>query len=321
MDLDCDVAKKMVSLSNSFIVTKFVPEIQELVVKNTELKENSFKKGPFSRLEKNMVDEALKDVLQEEGYIFTKEQIVNFLSREKPQLPRHFWRRVAHRIPSRRVESIYDHTRRRLSTKNYRGKWMDDEVIHLKIMVQIYGFQWSKIASSLNRLPGACYDKWRDALKSGEERKKGKWSQEEKCKLIQLVTLEIGYEITQKKNTFNPIKWTIVAEKIGTRSYLQCRNEWARFFCPGSTLKLTLQNSLDLIETMLHLEISDETEIKWGNLLNGVPGHKTYNKWRSLCRKYLEKDGKKNNYGLSFKLSVFHIRNILTSLLRNLTFS
>lgn len=274
----------------------------------------NFTKGPFSRAEQNLVDKALKIVLEEEGIRYNIEGSKKFLSLERKELPKNFWGKVAQHIPLRRVESVYDHARRRLSIKNYQGKWNSDEVERLKSLVEVYGFQWTKIGIILNRLPGACYDKWRDALKNGEKRKKGKWIQEEKSKLIQLVTRQLGHDAVQIGVSLRNVQWTLVAEKIKTRSYLQCRNEWARFFCPGSKVKLTLSDSLRLIEAIFLLQVMDESEIKWGYLLPGVPAHKTYNKWRSLCQKYL-RGKKKYDFQISFKSAIFFIRNKLLKIL------
>ena len=259
-----------------------------------------FKKGPFSRSETLLVESALKFVLKEEGIFFKMENGKRMFSMERKKLPKNFWGKVAIHIPSRSVESVYDHARRRLSNKNYKGKWSHDDLIKLNELVKIHGKSWTKIGSILNRLPGACYDKWRDALKNGDKRKKGKWNQEERCKLIQLVTLQTNHEIIQETGVEGTIKWTVLADRIGTRSYLQCRNEWARFFSPGSKLKLTISDSLTLLEFISSSKVCDESEIKWNDILKGVPPHKTYNKWRSLCKKFIRKNFNENGTPLSF---------------------
>ena len=270
---------------------------------------NEFKKGIFSRSEQILVDKALSKILEEEGISYSMLNGRKILSFEKKNLPRNFWKRVALHVPSRSVESIYDHVRRRLSSKNYQGKWTQEEIFKLKNLIDIYGKKWTKIGYSLNRLPGACYDKWRDALKNGDQRKKGKWSQEERCKLIQLVTIQIGHELIQEFNTDKIIKWTFVADKLGSRSYLQCRNEWARFFSPGSNIKLTTCDSYKLVQSLFLSDVADESEIKWGQLIQGVPAHKTYNKWRSLCRKFLKKKENSNDIEMCFKTAVFLIKS------------
>lgn len=277
-------------------------------------KKNVFKKGPFSRSEQILIDKALTKILEEEGISYNNFDGRKTLSFERKNLPKNFWKRVALLIPSRTVESIYDHVRRRLSSKNYQGKWTQEEIFKLKNLIDLYGKKWTKIGSSLNRLPGACYDKWRDALKNGDQRKKGKWTQEERCKLIQLVTIQINHEFIQEFNTNKTIRWTIVAEKLGSRSYLQCRNEWARFFSPGSNIKLTTCDSYKLVQSIFSSDITDETEIKWGQLIQGVPAHKTYNKWRSLCRKFL-KEKKNCEIDMCFKTAVFIIKNNISEII------
>jgi hypothetical protein len=283
--------------------------------KTNSEKKKIFKKGPFTKSEQILVDKALNKVLEEEGIPYNNSEGKKILSFTRKELPRNFWKRVAILVPSRTVESIYDHARRRLSSKNYHGKWSEEEILKLKKLIEIYGQKWTKIGSSLNRLPGACYDKWRDALKNEEQRKKGKWNQEERCKLIQLVTIQIGHEFIHEFNTDKIIKWTVVADKLGSRSYLQCRNEWARFFSPGSNVKLNLSDSYKLIQSIFLSQVTDETEIKWGQLIHGVPAHKTYNKWRSLCRKFLREKNKKKESSTSFKNAVFIIKSCLSEML------
>lgn len=264
----------------------------------------AYKKGPFSRSETLLVESALKFVLKEEGICSKIEDGKKTFPTERKKLPKNFWGKVAVHVPSRSVESVYDHARRRLSSKNYKGRWSSVDLLKLNEFVKIYGKSWTKIGGILNRLPGACYDKWRDALKNGDKRKKGKWNQEERCKLIQLVTFQASHERIKKSGVERIIRWTILAEKIGTRSYLQCRNEWARFFSPGSKLKLTLLDSFNLLKSISSSQISDETEIKWNNILKGIPSHKTYNKWRSLCKKFIRKNFNESGIPLSFEKAV-----------------
>ena len=274
------------------------------------------KKGPFSKSEQVSIDTALKKVLEEEGLFFEETGARKILTMTRNGLPKNFWKRVAEYMPCRTIESIYDHTRRRLSSQNYKGKWTFEETQKLNELVVIHGKRWTKIGHCLNRLPGACYDKWRDALKIGEKRQKGKWNQEERCKLLQLVTLQKSHEMIRILKNDRSIRWTDVAEKIGTRSYLQCRNEWTRFFSPGSKTQLTIADTIEFINKIFSSDISDETEIKWGELIYGVPAHKTYNKWRSLCRKYINIKNLDKNYSNSFKNSVYIIKQNLPVLVK-----
>ena len=85
---------------------------------------------------------------------------------------------------------------------------------------------------------------------------------------------------------------------------MQCRNEWTRFFSPGSKLKLTIEDSFSLLKTIASSKFSDETEIKWNNILKGIPSHKTYNKWRSLCKKFTRKSFSKNGIPLPLNKAV-----------------
>mmetsp|Transcript_69265 Transcript_69265/g.144412 ORF Transcript_69265/g.144412 Transcript_69265/m.144412 type:complete len:93 (+) Transcript_69265:726-1004(+) len=70
-------------------------------------------------------------------------------------------------------------------------------------------------------------------------------------------------------------------------------------------------DTYQLVDAIYSLEISDETEIKWGELLEGVPAHKTYNKWRSLCRKFLESGSDENHFQISFKDAIFILKERL----------
>lgn len=279
--------------------------------KKKEIDLEKLKKGPFSRSEQKLVDTALRKVLEQEGLSFDHLGPRKILSMSRNKLPKNFWGRVTEYIPARSVESVYDHTRRRLSSQNYKGKWSPEDTFRLKELVLMHGKQWTKIGFFLNRLPGACYDKWRDALKIGEKRKKGRWTQEERCKLLQLVTIQKGHEMIRTFQNDKLIKWTDIAEKIGTRSYLQCRNEWTRFFSPGSKAQITLSDTIFFIDKIVSLNVSDESEIKWGSLLKGVPAHKIYNKWRSLCKKHFDSKNMNTNAIYSFKDFVSFIKENL----------
>jgi len=259
-----------------------------------------FKKGPFTQNEKILINKALSETFKKEGTelsVFLKSK-----SFSRKELPKNFWKKISLFIPYRTTESIYDHVRRRMSSKNYQGKWNEQEIARLKNLVNFHGKKWTKIGSYLNRLPGACYDKWRDMLKNENVRKKGKWTQEERSKLIHLTSIQIQYDFKEKFDVKKIMKWTLIADQLGSRSYLQCRNEWARFFGPGSTVKLTFFDSYRLIRVISLSKVTHETEIKWDRLLKGIPAHKAYNKWKSLCKKILKKKEK----------TILHLKEIIS---------
>ncbi|AAK39690.1 putative myb like DNA-binding protein (nucleomorph) [Guillardia theta] len=269
------------------------------------------RKGTFSISEQTQIDYAIKSIIDEEKKIGNLFLFKDLSTYSKNKLPKNFWSRVASYIPFRSVESVYDHTRRRLSIVNYKGRWTENDLLKLKILIEKYGKQWKIIGKNLNRLPSACYDKWRDALKNYEFRNKGKWTQEEKFKLIQLVTIQSKHK---KLNHiyFRKIEWTRISERLKTRSYLQCRNEWNRFFIYGCKNKLSSNDIFKFIDSIFAFKIKDISEINWNSILKGVPGHKLYNKWRYLSKKFLI-SLKDINYPVSFKTLTNIIRLNLTN--------
>jgi nitrogenase subunit NifH len=68
-----------------------------------------------------------------------------------------------------------------------------------------------------------------------------------------------------------------------------------------------------LVKFISKSQITDETEIKWNKILKGIPSHKTYNRWRSLCKKFIRKNFSENGIPLPFDKAVQIIMEKLTN--------
>lgn len=78
--------------------------------------------------------------------------------------------------------------KRKFSSFNYKGKWTEEEEVTLLELAKVLDRSWTKIAEELNRTPENCRDKFRELGGLGQDnRRKGKWSLEEKLELIRLV--------------------------------------------------------------------------------------------------------------------------------------
>eukprot|EP00871_Galdieria_phlegrea_P002227 jgi/Galph1/3004/GphlegSOOS_G1675.1 len=234
------------------------------------------KKGSFSKKEKELVDAGMIAVLQEEGLPYDLEFRRDFVTRKKNELPKKFWVRVAGHVPGRSAQSVYDHARRRLEPKNYKSFWSNEEVEELARLVKKYGTKWVQIGKELDRLPGACRDKWRDVLQTSGFRpqavKRGRFTNEEEALLLSLV-------MQSRERHNGTIDWTEVANKMGTRSYRQCRrfyfNRATRSNFPSHSHNA--ESDFDLVES----------EVRWADLYTDRTREQTYDRWRLLVKKYV----------------------------------
>ncbi|KAK4526447.1 hypothetical protein GAYE_SCF24G4363 [Galdieria yellowstonensis] len=246
--------------------------------------EENHKKGIFSKKEKELVDEGMIAVLQEEGLPYDLEFRREFVTRKKNQLPKKFWVRVAAHVPGRSPQSVYDHAKRRLEPKNYRSAWSNEDIEQLARLIQKYGTKWVQIGEELGRLPGACRDKWRDVLRTSGFRpqaiRKGRFTSEEEALLLTLVM--------QSREAHNgEVDWTEVACKMGTRSYRQCRRFYYNRAMRMSFPSQTPESDFELVERLYNLDFEDETEVRWAELDTQRTREQVYERWRLLVRKFV----------------------------------
>lgn len=131
-----------------------------------------------------------------------------------------FWRNIYKVFSYRSVSSVYKHVRRKFHIFDVRAKWTKSDDEQLKQLTLTYPSKWTQIGELMGRMPEDCRDRYRNYLVVGENRKKSNWTQDEVDKLMAIVDEQLAVVST--------VNWTLVAEKMGTRSRIQCRYKWNR---------------------------------------------------------------------------------------------
>ncbi|KAJ6217521.1 hypothetical protein RDWZM_008678 [Blomia tropicalis] len=97
-------------------------------------------------------------------------------------------------------------------TIKMRKKWTPEEDTNLIELIKIHGLKWTKIANYMKGRNGQqCAGRWNNVL--DPKILKGSWTSEEDEKLEKLI---------KKYGS----KWSIIAQNMGNRSSLQCRDRW-----------------------------------------------------------------------------------------------
>ncbi len=124
-----------------------------------------------------------------------------------------FWTYVAASVPGRPIKSVYGHLRRLCSPDHCKGVWTTEEDDELRSAVANVGAQWEMVGAQVGRIAGDCKDRWSKVLEPRRKDKlRGAWTDDEEKQLEDL------YD--QHKTN-----WTLIAEKLGSRSSVQVKDK------------------------------------------------------------------------------------------------
>ncbi|KAJ2799489.1 RNA polymerase I enhancer binding protein [Coemansia guatemalensis] len=124
-----------------------------------------FKKGKFTDEENAAIDEAVASFSEAHGV--SGEEMYRHLFQRKEnneagkRMRRAFWPALAEALPSRQMQAIYHHVRRKIHPHNYQGAWTAGEDGRLRALVAAHGPSWEAISQQLGRMGSNCRDRWR----------------------------------------------------------------------------------------------------------------------------------------------------------------
>lgn len=193
---------------------------------------------------------------------------------------------------NRPVFAVYRKVKRMYDTRNYRGKYTEEEVKRLKNLYAKYGKVWTVIGQEMGRSSDSVKDRCRLFLEN--ERVIGKWTEEEEERLAAAVYAQTG-EKPGTSITGN-ISWGSVADLVEKRTEKQCRAKWLNYLnwklCRGD--EWTKTNDRLLIERLLSLNIMSEDDIPWKKLSDGLTSSRSpqwlRSRWWNLKKLYLSEN-------------------------------
>ena len=232
----------------------------------------NFIKGPWSNVEKARVSTAVDNYLKEKN--IPKEDLQQLIHPRKSKSQystKNFFQEILDSAKvNRSLDQLYWFMSRTFSDLESQGeKWTKEQDTKLRFLVQLKGHKWVEIEDELKRKD--CRVRWEKISRSDLGFKTGRWSKEEEEKFIRgKKELEELYNITNP-NDFNA--WTELSLKVGSRSFMQCRN---KFIHDMSTLDFnqefkvhwSLEDDQILISRLMQFcsDAKDDSEIIWNNI-------------------------------------------------------
>ncbi|KAF2274793.1 uncharacterized protein EI97DRAFT_89301 [Westerdykella ornata] len=154
-----------------------------------------------------------------------------------------FWAHVYDALPERKnnkamsgTTGIQRFVRRKYHSFKGSGGWTEEEDELLAQLQEAHPNSWKLISQTMgDRDPTACRDRWRNYLQYGERRATHTWSEEEMDMLESAVETVISIAKQERADagqeplpeyTSRHINWKAVAQRVGSRSRLQCLMKW-----------------------------------------------------------------------------------------------
>jgi hypothetical protein len=167
---------------------------------------------------------------------------------------------------NRPLFSVYRRVVRMYDDRNHVGKYSPEEIEKLKELWQKHGNDWITIGAAMGRSPSSVKDRCRlmkDTCNTG------KWTEEEEQLLGDVVHELTCTEVDEKVT--HGVCWATVAQRVGTRSAKQCRAKWLNYLNWKQTggIEWTRKDEVTLIQRLVELDVSDESEIRWDELAKG----------------------------------------------------
>ncbi|NXO86580.1 TTF1 factor, partial [Sitta europaea] len=204
----------------------------------------------------------------------------------------HFCEKISEGIP-RPWRLIYYRARKMFDPNNYKGRYTMEEKEKLKKYQALHGNDWKKISELMSRSNLSVAMKYSE-IKSAINY--GPWTKEETQKLLDAVKVVLRRKLeaenpsspvsVEQSNTDlwidreklnQPLPWTEIETKVGSRYWRQCRQKWNSIL----TSRLTrghllhkginrLQTKINLIKRLYETKAEDASEVNWDELSNAI---------------------------------------------------
>ncbi|KAJ1938130.1 RNA polymerase I enhancer binding protein, partial [Linderina pennispora] len=124
-----------------------------------------FTKGKFTDAENAVIETQIREFAEQHG--ISHSSLYEYLFQRKhrgqtgKQLRKELWPLLSEALPTRQIQAIYHHVRRKYHPHNYQGAWTEEEDRMLARLVGTHGAAWEAISMELGRMGTNCRDRWR----------------------------------------------------------------------------------------------------------------------------------------------------------------
>lgn len=240
----------------------------------------NWKTGQWSREEIDVLQSNINGYCKMHGVNDPTEIIFEMSKDERKD----FYRTVARGL-QRPLFSVYRRVIRMYDQRNHIGKYSPEELERLRHLRQLHGSDWATIGGHLGRSASSVKDRCRlmkDTCKSG------KWFPEEEHRLASAV-----YDLSGCKpgdSITSGLSWSLVAERVATRSEKQCRTKWLNYlnWKHRGGAEWTRDDDVYLIQSIINADVMEESDLDWLELSKGWPSARSPQwlraKWWTLKR-------------------------------------
>ncbi|KAH9997052.1 hypothetical protein BJV77DRAFT_960316 [Russula vinacea] len=262
----------------------------------------SFRRGPFAKNEKRMIDDALQRYQKEHNLNDDQlNDLIHFLHNLPDSSSNGFWSYVAcvpaRAVPQRGIKQLFYHVRRARNSLGKGGKWSPAEDEHLRRKrptrraVEKHGSDWLAIADWVHRSPADCSDRYRQVpnVKTDIFDSIWAWSEEEESQLLHAMK---GLAKEGRTDKSARGYWVSVSKALdATRTPKQCQNKWyeslrGKVRNAGKTRRWKHEDSYILICKIASLDLDEEADVDWKSLTdlswNMWSGNYLQRKWKWL---------------------------------------
>uniref|UniRef100_A0A1A8FSB8 Transcription termination factor, RNA polymerase I n=1 Tax=Nothobranchius korthausae TaxID=1143690 RepID=A0A1A8FSB8_9TELE len=240
--------------------------------------------GRYSKAENQKIVENVSDFLALTGIssatdlLFPQRLQDKGLEIKRLRAQHHFFESIADGIP-RPCAKVYSRARKIFDSRNYLGRYSENEMKDLKKFQKLYGNKWNVISELMGRSMMSLQKRFVTL-----DAEAGQWTEDEMSRLKEavkdylesLVPRDSPSTALTLDQLCKNLPWKDISLKVQTRSWVQCRVKWFIFLKHQMTRNVhnrgpeSFRAKICLINTLYNMDVDDPVDIDWDEVAQAV---------------------------------------------------